>query len=297
MSDNFLPPPLEDLSFVAGKGTAVSFAAIRKAGGVISAKACTIRGKLTDDQRGSFKFVQFAGEQVVEERIIKIKKSGRFDVKVHFLKGRNTLIFESTEDSSASFEIDLFHRSIPREWVESILKALVLVLVVKTFVIQAFFIPTPSMENTLLRQDYILVEKISNLFKTPVSGEIVVFEYPRDPSKDFIKRLVGTGSDVIEVRETELYRNGDRLDEPYVRHEPRRLFSDADHRVNFGPIQIDQNHYFVMGDNRDNSKDSREWGAFPQWQFIGKAWGVYFPITRFGLISHGLGKPSPTEDA
>lgn len=284
--------PIEAMTFVSTGGQSIDFHQVKKAGGVLSIRNCHIKGKLGGEGTGNLRFVHWAAERVIAESTIAAGRSGKFEVRLGLMRGRNNLRFESVEKPDQVFEFDIFHRGVVREWVESILKALVLVLVVKTFVVQAFFIPTPSMEDTLLRHDYILVEKISYLFDKPSKGNIVVFEYPEDPSKDFIKRLVGTGGDTIEIKNRDFYLNGGKLDEPYVRHETLARYAETDKRVNYGPYTVTDDHYFVMGDNRDNSKDSREWGPFEQWRLIGKAWSVYFPLGRLGLVRHGLGKPA-----
>jgi signal peptidase I len=176
------------------------------------------------------------------------------------------------------------------EYVKAVLTALVLALIIRAFVIQAFTIPSGSMIPTLLVGDYILVNKFLlgspvdipftniNLFRMPGlrrphKGDVIVFKFPVDPSKDFIKRVVAVGGDTIEARDKVIYVNGQPANEPFMRHTDNLVLPNRD---NFGPIEIPQDKYFCMGDNRDNSRDSREWGFVDIKDVKGKALIIYF---------------------
>ena len=176
------------------------------------------------------------------------------------------------------------------EYVKAIFTALVLALVIRAFVIQAFTIPSGSMIPTLLVGDYILVNKFLlgspidipftnvNLFRmpgfrAPHKGDIIVFKFPVDPSKDFIKRVMAVGGDTIEGINKVIYVNGVPLNEPYIRHVDNFVLPNRD---NFGPIEVPKDKFFCMGDNRDNSRDSREWGFVDIHDVKGKAWIIYF---------------------
>jgi signal peptidase I len=155
--------------------------------------------------------------------------------------------------------------------------ALLLALVIRTFVIQAFKIPSGSMLETLQIGDHILVNKMSygtpvdipftphEIFHTPrfgdpEHGDVVVFKFPQEPKRDFIKRVIGIPGDRIEIKDKKVYRNGELLDEPYVIHKDVNLRPGGDLRDNSSEIVVPENRYFVMGDNRDFSLDSRFWG-------------------------------------
>jgi signal peptidase I len=176
-----------------------------------------------------------------------------------------------------------------RENVEAILIAVILALFIRTFVVQAFKIPSGSMKETLLIGDHILVNKFiygvkipfiqKTLIplKTPKKEDIIVFKYPENPKLDFIKRVVGVAGDTIHIRNKKLYVNGKPLDRPYA------VFMDAhiipsmyNKRDNFGPVTVPPNALFVMGDNRDNSKDSRFWGFVDLRAVKGKAFMIYW---------------------
>ena len=198
-----------------------------------------------------------------------------------------------------------YRKSTAREYFESICVAVILALFVRTFVVQAFKIPTGSMENNLLIGDHLLVNKFvfaptlsraegSFLPTDPIKrGDIIVFKYPEEPERDFIKRTIGLPGETVELRNKKVFINGKPIDEPYVRFlfpapgegSGADALPDFDVRVNYGPVTVPDGHYFMMGDNRDNSQDSRYWGFMPREYVKGKALFVYF---SFGEAGSGL---------
>jgi signal peptidase I len=175
-------------------------------------------------------------------------------------------------------------KHIAREYAESIIVAVLLALVIRTFIVQAFKIPSGSMEDTLLIGDHLLVTKFLYGTKIPFTdtkilkirdprqGDVVVFEYPEDPSKDFIKRIVGTPGDVVEGKEKKVYVNGKPFENPHEIHKEKDLIPNAQNpRDSFGPVTVPPGSYFVMGDNRDRSYDSRFWGVVKSSKIKGKA--------------------------
>ena len=190
---------------------------------------------------------------------------------------------------SAVVESEYAKKGVLRENIEAILVAIVIALFIRTFVVQAFKIPSGSMKQTLLIGDHILVNKfaygvkIPYLHKTlipidnPQRGDIVVFRYPVDPSKDFIKRVIGIPGDVVEIRDKKLYINGQRVNHDYGMHTDPRIFGEnARPRDNFGPVTVPPHSLFVMGDNRDESFDSRFWGFVDYKALLGKAFIIYW---------------------
>ena len=187
-----------------------------------------------------------------------------------------------------------FKKSTLREYFESVVIAVILALFVRTFVVQAFKIPTGSMENNLLIGDHLLVNKFvygpapTGFERTllPIGtikrGEVLVFKYPEQPDRDFIKRVIGLPGETLEVRQKKVYINGKPLDEPYTHfltapagsafHEE----TSFDVRDQYGPVTIPPDHYFMMGDNRDNSQDSRYWGFLPRENIKGRALLIYW---------------------
>ena len=197
-----------------------------------------------------------------------------------------------------------YKKSTAREYFESICVAVILALFVRTFVVQAFKIPTGSMENNLLIGDHLLVNKFAYApvatrleeMLLPVDpirrGDIIVFKYPEDPERDFIKRVIGLPGETIELRNKKVHIDGMPLDEPYVQY----LFTpsdeegpfDFDVRMTYGPVTVPEGQYFMMGDNRDNSQDSRYWGFLPREYVKGKALFVYFSIEEGASLLNGV---------
>jgi signal peptidase I len=187
-------------------------------------------------------------------------------------------------------------KTIAREYFEALLIAVIFATFARTFVVQAFKIPTGSMEENLLVGDHILVNKfIYGSSPTPVErwllpvrdvrrGDVVVFKFPEDPTRDFIKRCVGLPGDRIEMHDKRLVINGEEVeDDSYTYHTDDRIYPPSLFypeqirlRDNFGPYTVPEDHYFCMGDNRDNSNDSRFWGSVPASYVKGRAFMIYW---------------------
>jgi signal peptidase I len=201
---------------------------------------------------------------------------------------------EAAEDGKKDVEREKGRRrrrSPFRETVELVVMALVLALLLRTFVVQAFRIPTGSMEDSLLVGDFILVDKVTYGawvdfavvegrlpgLRQPRTGDIVVFKYPLDTTKDFIKRLIAGPGQTVEIKDRQIYVDRELIQEPpKSKHiDPRMLPSSYSNRDNYGPVTVPDGQYFFMGDNRENSKDSREWGFVPKDHIKGKALIVY----------------------
>ena len=182
-----------------------------------------------------------------------------------------------------------------REYFELIAETAVFVFFVMTFVVQAFQIPTGSMIPKLLVGDFLLVNKMAYVRPSfPLEGallpqkqikrkDIVVFKWPKDLTKDFVKRVIGLEGDKVEIRAKQLYVNDQPIDEPYKIHKDDKAYSKDDVynydlaiRDNYGPVVVPEGHLFVMGDNRDDSADSLTWGFVPLDNIKGKPWIIYF---------------------
>lgn len=162
-----------------------------------------------------------------------------------------------------------------RETLETILWALVLALVLRTFVVQAFWIPSGSMIPTLQIKDRVLVCKFWYRFSDPKRGDIVVFKYPMDPKRDFVKRVVGLPGDTVELQEGTVLINGEPQSEPFVKNHDR---------FTMPALRVPDGSYFCMGDNRPNSQDSRFWGFVPESYLRGPVFFRYWPPNRIGLV-------------
>lgn len=197
------------------------------------------------------------------------------------------------------------------DWLRSLVVAFLLFLVIRATLVEAFKIPTSSMEGTLLVGDFLLVNKAvfgarvpgTDRFlpqlEEPERGDVIVFHPPHEPDKNYVKRVVGAPADTLEMRDKKLYRNGAEVSEPYARYLDAR--GDAVHpdmewqsnhliastspryhptRDNWGPLVVPPGSYFVLGDNRDNSEDSRYWGFVARDQIRGRPWVVYYSFDR-----------------
>jgi signal peptidase I len=203
-------------------------------------------------------------------------------------------------------------KSVVREYVEAIVVAVLLALVIRQFVVQAFRIPSGSMEDTLLVGDFLLANKFiygptipfTDIrlpgIRKPRTGDVVIFKFPRDPKKDFIKRVIATEGQRVEVKDKVVYVDGETLPfPPESKFTDRRILSRGiSRRDNYGPVTVPLDAFFVMGDNRDNSQDGRYWGFVPMKNLKGKAmilywswnkeaplWDVFHKV-RWGRLAH-----------
>jgi signal peptidase I len=184
-------------------------------------------------------------------------------------------------------------KSLFREYLEAAIIAIFLALFIRAFVVQAFKIPSGSMEPTLLIGDHIIVNKFIYGIKAPFinktiipisepkRGDIIVFIYPVDKEKDFIKRVIGLPGEQIEIKSKKIFINGELFDDPFG------VYSKSLKRnENFGPIIVPTNNLFVMGDNRDHSYDSRYWGFVPFESLKGKAVIIYWSWPHWKRFAH-----------
>lgn len=189
-------------------------------------------------------------------------------------------------------------KSTFREYAEAAAIAVLLALFIRTFVVQAFKIPSGSMEPTLLVGDHILVNKFIYGVKIPYvrttlipvrepdREDVVVFIYPEDESKDFIKRVIGLPGDTISIQGTKLFINGEPFEDRYGFFTASSRDSRIEKSYNFGPVTVPEDHYFVMGDNRDHSYDSRFWGYVPEESIKGKAFIIYWSWPNWRRFLH-----------
>lgn len=187
-------------------------------------------------------------------------------------------------------------KNVFREYGEAILIAFILALFIRTFIVQAFKIPSGSMKPTLLVGDHILVNKFLYGVKIPFTditlvpvkkpkrGDIVVFKFPEDPKKDFIKRVIAVSGDTVQIRNKEVYINDKPIDDPYGIHiDPHTIPGKLRPRDNLDPVSVPPDSLFVMGDNRDHSYDSRFWGFVKLSSVKGKAFIIYWSWDKENL--------------
>ena len=197
-------------------------------------------------------------------------------------------------------------KSTGREYYEALLIAIVFVNFARVFAFQAFKIPTPSMEDNLLTGDHIIVNKFiygpkdslaSGLLplRDPVRGDVIVFRFPRDPHQDYVKRVVGLPGETVAIRGKKVFIDGRQLDEPYAVFEDARTYpangflpEPYRSRDHFGPLTVPAGEYFVMGDNRDHSNDSRYWGPVRRSLIKGRAFMVYWSFDMPPSLGNSL---------
>ena len=205
----------------------------------------------------------------------------------------------------------MFTRRLIKELIETALLALAMLLALE-FSVQNYRVEGSSMYPTLLEGEMLMVNKLiyarlddgvfdfslppaqsadaaaasddgsapsrTFVFSPPKHGEIIIFHFPRNRERDFVKRVIGVPGDVLEIRNGQVIRNGEPVDEPYVTNHSSRSQRE---------IEIPEGHYYVLGDNRRGSNDSRDWGLVPEADIIGRAWFRYWPLARFGATDVG----------
>lgn len=156
-------------------------------------------------------------------------------------------------------------------------------MIIRTFVVQAFKIPSGSMRPTFLEGDRILVNKFIYKFKEPQTGDIVVFRYPEDKKKDFVKRLIAKGNEDVEIKEGNIYINDKLVEEPFIMRDIY-YYNRGDYGEAGKKIKVPPGAYYVLGDNSASSRDSRYWGFVPKKNLLGKAILIYWPLNRIRII-------------
>lgn len=183
---------------------------------------------------------------------------------------------------------------IIKEWIETIVIASLLALFIRSFIVQPFKIPTGSMRTTLIEKDRILVNRFiyglripfttTRLLKFiyPQRGDIIVFNYPKEPKRAFIKRLIAKGGDIVEIKDGKIYINSQEFNHPA--NENIYYYNRGDYGLIDQKVVVPENSYYVLGDNSRSSRDSRYWGFVDDKYLIGKAFLIYWPFNRFRVI-------------
>ena len=177
------------------------------------------------------------------------------------------------------------------EIIKTLVTAVILAFGIRTFVAEARYIPSSSMEPTLQINDRLIIEKITYRFNSPERGDIVVFN-PTEALKEknfndaFIKRIIGVPGDMVQVKQGQVYLNGELIEEDYISEAPA---------YEYGPVTVPENQYLVLGDNRNNSYDSHYWGFVPKEKLIGKAFVRFWPLPRLGILGDDSELPQEVE--
>lgn len=170
-------------------------------------------------------------------------------------------------------------RSVLRELVETVLLTLLIYVLVRHFLFENYRVVGHSMDPTLENDQYLVVNKLGYRLHEPQRGDIVVFYDPRNSDRKLIKRVIGLPGEVLEIKQGQVFINEQQLDEPYIPNPGR---------YSVPPTPIPADHYFVLGDNRNNSSDSHNWGTLPSSKLVGKAWLSYWPPHMWGVVSHEI---------
>ena len=168
-------------------------------------------------------------------------------------------------------------RSALRELVETVLLTLLIYVLVRHFLFENYMVVGHSMDTTLENEQYLVVSKLAYRLHDPQRGDIVVFRDPKNSDRKLIKRVIGLPGEVLEIRQGQIFIDQQQLDERYITNPGR---------YSVPPTPIPADHYYVLGDNRNNSSDSHNWGTLPSEKIVGKAWLSYWPPHAWGLVSH-----------
>lgn len=191
----------------------------------------------------------------------------------------------ASEWQEASSDWKRWLKRMWKEWGEPFLIAALIALVIRSFILGPYKIPTGSMRPTLLEGDRIFVDKVTYRFRPPERGEIIVFKYPMDPKKDFVKRLIAFGGEEVEIKDGMVYINGESFDQ--LVNAPTYYYSnrnDWDYGKEGQKIKVPAGSFFVLGDNSAHSSDSRNWGFVPARNMVGRAFVIWWPLNRFSLL-------------
>lgn len=225
-------------------------------------------------RRGSF-----APDSIVREAEFPVV-NGEVSLTIYAPKRPGTAILSGPGlKRRVEFVASSFTQGLLHEWIPTLAYALVFAIILRSYAVASFFIPSGSMEPTLMVHDLLIADKLSYkvVGHDPQRGEVMIFQYPRERKVDYIKRVIGLPGETVEVREGTVYINNEPLSEEYIAEKPLR---------DFGPEEIPPGEYFMMGDNRNHSSDSRVWGTVPRSYFEGRALFVFWPPQRMKLIQH-----------
>jgi signal peptidase I len=162
--------------------------------------------------------------------------------------------------------------------VQTLVIAGLLIAFFRAFLFQNYVVEGQSMLNTLFPGERVIVSRISYIIGRPARGDVIVLQYPLDPKRDFVKRIIGLPGETVAIVNGQVFINGRPL--------PPETYVVYPSHTDMAPLQLGPDEYFVMGDNRAGSSDSRVWGPLPARRIIGKAWLIYYPFDKFGLVQH-----------
>ena len=276
----------KEIEFVPKGGTDADLFTARDviAGGTLSRPELIMRLIFPKALEKEGEIVHRSGNIVVAHQKIEV---GVTDWATELYMGRGVNTIEFRRFGEEDLTLQIFHRTTLAEIFDGLIKALILLVLVQTFIVQTYRIPSSSMEDTFKPGDYVLVEKLTFVNRRPDVGDIVVFRYPRDFRKEFVKRVIARADEEVILQDKVLFVDGKEIKEPFASYREWLPYSGGDRNREVGPLYVPKKHVFVMGDNRDNSLDSREWGPLSLHYISGRPWMIYWPPGRMGLVKHG----------
>lgn len=245
--------------------------------GIVPDGQVRLEGRVDDADLQQVQVEHFAGSELAQIKVVPVRR-GRFFCHLDLFRGANDVVIGAFDASGRVQARRIIHRTRLREWGEVMLVAFSLALIMRAFLVQAFAIPSDSMRPTLRTHDQIFVDKLAYQLGEPARGDLVVFDVAghRDA---YVKRVVGLPGEVVTMRAGRADVGGRALDEPYATVPPL----DPGLVVEAQRFEVPEGHLFVLGDNRMNSKDSRDWGAISRARVIGRAALRFWPPSRVGV--------------
>jgi signal peptidase I len=223
----------------------------------------------------------FSPDEVVKQAVFPVER-GEVNLFVYAPRRPGTsFLMGPGVKHRLDFLASSFLQGLVYEWAPTLGMAFLLALVLRTYAVASFFIPSSSMESTLMPRDLLIADKLSFkvLHKEPSRGDVIIFRFPLNQKQDYIKRLIGLPGDVVEVKDRQVYVNGTAIEEAYIKEQPN---------LDYPRTVVPEDQYFMMGDNRNKSSDSRVWGFVPRDNLEGRALFVFWPPGRAKVIENGL---------
>lgn len=220
----------------------------------------------------------FSPERVVREMSFEADESGVVSYRIYSPRTpRSGFLLAEGLKAPLQFSPANYFQYLAFDLVPTLFFAIVFALVIRSFAVASFYIPSGSMEPTLHENDRVIADRFSYTFnlRRPQCGDIIIFRYPEDPKVDYIKRVIGVPGDVVEIRLGEVLVNGEPLQENYIAESPH---------YDLEPTPVPDGEYFVLGDNRNRSRDSHIWGFVPQRNLVGEALVIYWPVQRARVL-------------
>jgi len=255
---------------------------------VIGCSNVVVKGTCNDSSVQQVLCSHIVGGRSVHLDVVPVQRK-QFSLPVKLHRGGNRLVCEPFDDSGRSFSLKVTYKTGIREWIETVIFSIIFALVIKTFIVQPFYIPSESMEHTLKVGDRIMVNRFDYLLHNPSRTDVMVFEDPRQLDSSvlprnslyFIKRIIGLPGEKVEIIERKVYIDGNPLSEDYINLNPEADDTGLPTLETYRSLPvIEDEEFFVMGDNRDNSTDSRVWGCVPDDKVVGKAAFIWYPFSR-----------------